>query len=38
MTVSDCIDLSWALWVHLRQTEAIYCCMLPRAIDVERLL
>lgn len=38
MTVNDCIDLSWALWVHLRQTEAIYCCMLPRAIDVERLL
>lgn len=38
MTVRDYIDRSKALWVHLRQAEAIYCCTLPRAMDVERLL
>lgn len=38
MTVRDSIDFSQALWVHLSQTQAIYCCMLPRAIDVERFL
>ena len=38
MTLSDGIDLPEDLWVYLRQAEAICCCMVPMAMDVEWLL